>query len=65
LGEVQELANLASYIVSDYANWMTGNIVTLDGGEKVGLSGEFNMLLGVKEHEWDMMEKMIRSTKGS
>ena len=27
LGEVEELANLASYIVSDYANWMTGEVI--------------------------------------
>lgn len=33
LGEPEELANLATYLVSDYASWMTGEIVTFDGGE--------------------------------
>ena len=28
-GEVEELANLALYIVSDYANWMTGEVIQL------------------------------------
>lgn len=26
LGEVQELANLVSYLVSDYSSWMTGEV---------------------------------------
>lgn len=26
LGETEELANLAMYILSDYANWMTGEV---------------------------------------
>ena len=29
LGEVEELANLATYILSDYANWMTGEVCTV------------------------------------
>ena len=39
-----ELANLASYLVSDYSSWMTGSIINLDGGEVVYKSGEFNQL---------------------
>jgi len=26
LGEVEELANVATYVLSDYANWMTGEV---------------------------------------
>ncbi len=33
LGEPEELANLAAYLVSDYASWVSGQIFTLDGGE--------------------------------
>lgn len=28
-GEVNELANLATYLVSDYANWLTGEVCVL------------------------------------
>jgi 2,4-dienoyl-CoA reductase len=65
LGEVDELANLASYLVSPYASWMNGEVVAFDGGESRSLSGEFNALHRVTQGQWDMMEKMIRSTKGS
>jgi 2,4-dienoyl-CoA reductase [(3E)-enoyl-CoA-producing], mitochondrial len=36
LGEPEELANLAAYLVSDYASWLSGQVVTLDGGEVRG-----------------------------
>ena len=26
LGEINELANLAAYLVSDYSNWLTGEV---------------------------------------
>jgi 2,4-dienoyl-CoA reductase [(3E)-enoyl-CoA-producing], mitochondrial len=66
-GEPEELANLASYLVSPYASWMSGEVVTLDGGETVAMAGEFNALSAVTPEQWDMMEGMIRKTnkKGS
>jgi 2,4-dienoyl-CoA reductase len=42
MGEKEEVANLATYLTSDYASWMTGNIINLDGGETIWKSGEFN-----------------------
>jgi len=64
LGEAGELANLAAYVLSPYAAWMTGAVLDLDGGEKVGLSGEFNALDRVTEAEWDGLEAAIRAGKG-
>jgi len=62
LGEVEEIANLATYVCSDYANWINADTITLDGGEFRSLAGEFNKLRMVPPEMWDMMEKMIRST---
>ena len=66
-GEVDEIANLVCYLCSDYASWISGEIVTLDGGETAQNAGEFNQLRQVTDQEWDMMEAMIRKTnkKGS
>lgn len=33
LGDKEELSNLAAYLLSDYANWMTGQVIDMDGGE--------------------------------
>ena len=62
LGETEEIANLASYMVSDYASWLNGETVTFDGGEFNALAGEFNQLRIVKDEQWDMMEQMIRGS---
>ncbi|XP_052231458.1 2,4-dienoyl-CoA reductase [(3E)-enoyl-CoA-producing], mitochondrial-like isoform X2 [Dreissena polymorpha] len=65
LGNAQELANLVSYMVSDYSSWMTGEVVKLDGGEYYGRAGSFNELRAVTNEQWDMLAQMIKSTKGS
>jgi NAD(P)-dependent dehydrogenase (short-subunit alcohol dehydrogenase family) len=61
LGEQQEIANLAAYLVSDYSSWITGQVVFLDGGESVFAGGEFNALVDVTPKMWDYMEDAIRS----
>jgi 2,4-dienoyl-CoA reductase [(3E)-enoyl-CoA-producing], mitochondrial len=62
LGTPEELANLATYLCSPYASWITGEIVTFDGGESPALAGEFNALQMVTDKQWDQLEQMIRST---
>lgn len=43
-GEHEELANLATYLVSDYSGYVTGECVTIDGGGWLAGAGEFNQL---------------------
>jgi len=62
LGEVEEIANLATYMCSDYSSWLNSESVTFDGGEFRSLAGEFNQLRKVPKEMWDMMEQMIRSS---
>lgn len=63
VGEHQELANLAAYLVSDFSSYVNGEVITIDGGEWLMGAGEFNMLSGVSEDQWDDLEKMIRAKK--
>ncbi|XP_069778071.1 2,4-dienoyl-CoA reductase [(3E)-enoyl-CoA-producing], mitochondrial [Narcine bancroftii] len=63
-GTVNEIANLAAYLCSDYANWVTGAVIRFDGGEYVSIAGEFNSLQKVTSEQWDMLESLIRKTKG-
>ncbi|XP_053876145.1 2,4-dienoyl-CoA reductase [(3E)-enoyl-CoA-producing], mitochondrial [Malaclemys terrapin pileata] len=65
LGTVEEIANLATYLCSEYASWVTGAVIRMDGGEYVSMAGEFNDLKKVTNEQWDMMEALIRKTKGS
>ncbi|XP_071957591.1 2,4-dienoyl-CoA reductase [(3E)-enoyl-CoA-producing], mitochondrial-like isoform X2 [Antedon mediterranea] len=65
LGEVAEIGNLATYMVSDYASWMNGAVICFDGGDLPYGAGMFNKLTSVTNEQWDMMAKMIRDVKGS
>ena len=60
VGEHQELANLAAYMVSDFAAYMNGEVVTLDGGEWLNGAGEFNKLEILTPQMWDQIEKTMR-----
>ena len=63
VGEHQELANLAAYLMSDFAAYINGEVVTIDGGEWLYGAGEFNQLEKIPKEMWDMLEKMIKSNK--
>ncbi|MEY3678839.1 MAG: hypothetical protein RI924_980 [Bacteroidota bacterium] len=65
VGDHQELANLAAYLISDFSGYINGEVITIDGGEWLQGAGQFNGLEAVTPEMWDMLEQMIRSTKGS
>lgn len=64
VGDHQELANLAAYLVSDFSAYVNGEVVTIDGGEWLQGAGQFNILEKIPQEMWDMLEAMIKS-KGS
>ncbi len=63
VGEHQELANLAAYLMSDFSAYVNGELITIDGGEWLQGAGEFNMLELIPQSMWDMLEAMIRAKK--
>lgn len=65
VGEHQELANLAAYLVSDFSAYVNGEVVTIDGGEWLKGAGQFNLLEAIPEELWDQLEAMIKAKKGS
>jgi NAD(P)-dependent dehydrogenase (short-subunit alcohol dehydrogenase family) len=58
VGEHQELANLAAYLLSDYSAYINGEVITIDGGEWLRNGGEFSHLEHIPNELWDDMEKM-------
>ncbi|WP_235426938.1 SDR family oxidoreductase [Cohnella kolymensis] len=63
VGDKDELANLAAYLISDYAGYINGEVVTIDGGEWLQGAGQFNDLLEVTDEQWDMLAQMTRKGK--
>ncbi|WP_316851545.1 SDR family oxidoreductase [Pedobacter agri] len=65
VGEHQELANLAAFLVSDFSGYINGEVITIDGGEWLQGAGQMNGLEAIPNEMWDMLEQMTRSAKGS
>ena len=65
VGEHQELANLAAYLVSDFSAYVNGEVITIDGGEWLKGAGQFNLLEAIPEEMWDMLESMIKAKKNN
>lgn len=63
VGDHQELANLAAYLVSDFSAYLNGEVITIDGGEWLKGAGQFNLLEAIPEEMWDMLEAMIKAPK--
>jgi len=64
VGDHQELANLAAYLVSDFSAYINGEVVTIDGGEWLQGAGQFNILEQIPPALWEKLEAMIKN-KGS
>ncbi len=58
VGEHQELANLAAYLISDFSSYVNGEVITIDGGEWLRNGGEFSHLEAIPDQMWDTIEKM-------
>jgi len=63
-GEPDELANLATFLMSDMAEYMTGECVVIDGGEKLA-AGQFNFIdqLAPREKLKEFFAAMKKKTK--
>ena len=62
-GKHIELANLASYLISDEAGYINGEVVTIDGGEWLKGAGQFNDLDKMPKMAWKAMAAMRKKSK--
>lgn len=65
VGDHQELANLAAFMVSDFSGYINGEVITIDGGEWLQGAGQFNGLEAITPEMWDVMEQTIRKSNKS
>lgn len=65
IGDHQELANLAAYLVSDFSAYINGEVVVIDGGEWLKGAGQFNMLEAIPTEMWDMLEALVKAKKNN
>jgi NAD(P)-dependent dehydrogenase (short-subunit alcohol dehydrogenase family) len=56
-GTIEELANLAAFLVSDGSGYINGEVIRMDGGEFLQGAGEFSNLGGLlKEEDWQALK---------
>ena len=56
-GTVEELANLAAFLVSDGSGYINGEVIRMDGGEFLQGAGEFSNLGRIlKEEDWQAIK---------
>jgi NAD(P)-dependent dehydrogenase (short-subunit alcohol dehydrogenase family) len=63
VGQHQELANLAAYLLSPYSAYINGACVVIDGGEWLRGAGEFNHLEALSSAEWDELQARLKPKK--
>ncbi|WP_138751966.1 SDR family oxidoreductase [Paenibacillus sinopodophylli] len=61
VGNKEELAHLAAFLISDYAAYMNGEVVTIDGGEWLQGAGQFNGLSEMTDEQWDTLADLTRN----
>ncbi|HZP63226.1 MAG TPA: SDR family oxidoreductase [Terriglobales bacterium] len=60
-GTVDELANLAAFLVCDRSSYINGEMVMMDGGELLQGAGEFSSLgRYLKDDDWELMKPKKR-----
>jgi NAD(P)-dependent dehydrogenase (short-subunit alcohol dehydrogenase family) len=56
-GTIEELANLAAFLVSDGSGYINGEVIRMDGGEFLQGAGEFSSLGRIlKEEDWQALK---------
>ena len=61
-GTVEELANLAAFLVSDGSAYINGEVIRMDGGEFLQGAGEFSNLGRIlKDEDWEAIKPRKRT----
>lgn len=62
-GELIELTNLAAFLMSDAAQYINGDCITIDGGEKLKGAGQFSWMGSLTPAQWAALEASARRAK--
>jgi NAD(P)-dependent dehydrogenase (short-subunit alcohol dehydrogenase family) len=63
VGRMEELQNLAIFLMADGCEWLTGETITIDGGGTLatGSGGYFTQLDKLSDAEWGEMRALIKA----
>ena len=63
IGRMEELQNLAAFLMADGCEWLTGETIAIDGGGYLasGSGGYFTELDKLSDADWERMRSMIKA----
>jgi NAD(P)-dependent dehydrogenase (short-subunit alcohol dehydrogenase family) len=61
VGRVEELQNLATFLIADGCEWLTGQTITLDGGQSHATGANFYALRHWTDAQWQAAREAIEA----
>ena len=61
VGEMTELQNLATFLMADGCEWLTGETIAVDGAGYLANGGSFSELDKLSDADWDRMREKIKA----
>jgi NAD(P)-dependent dehydrogenase (short-subunit alcohol dehydrogenase family) len=60
-GHMEELQNLATFLMSDGCDWLNGELIAMDGGQALATGGNFYALREWSEAQWQAARESIKA----
>jgi NAD(P)-dependent dehydrogenase (short-subunit alcohol dehydrogenase family) len=61
VGEIHELQNLATFLMADGVDWLTGQVIAIDGGNWLANGGNFFAYRNRTDKDWRRMREEIKA----
>jgi len=61
-GKMEELGNLATFLMSDGCDYLTGQTIAIDGGEYLTGGTFYRSLASLKDKDWEAIKSTIKTT---
>jgi NAD(P)-dependent dehydrogenase (short-subunit alcohol dehydrogenase family) len=61
VGRMAELQNLASFLIAEGADWMSGQVITIDGANALATGGNFYNYRSYEDADWERIRETIRT----
>lgn len=61
VGRMEELQNLAVFLMADGCDWLTGETIAIDGGGYLANGASFTELDRLSDADWERMRALIKA----
>lgn len=61
VGTMEELQNLATFLISGGCDWINGETIAMDGGQALAMGGNFYQLRDWKDADWEQARDAIKA----